>query len=702
MQDITRQQIKKNDIVNRYLKLKSLPDNINYQSFVSMSYYENYTGQNPISPGKNILNIGEQHHTADEGFYYFIGFLNNLIKKNSHLNSCLDFVLEHAYTDQHKYLQNEELTELGSVRPSVNTINELRNLLDNRRILKGFRVHQTDTRLGFEGFYLSIIYLLGYLEEIDESFVEPFILSVGAFIYNINNEKYINKEKIQSKFWEMFIIIEKEGILEKNQASEFQKLAQDTNLSQQDRRYYALNSTNPHSRNVEQIFESVLGYMIYAWGYKDKTEFLENIDEIDSSYYVGLSPKRYYDYLKTKKDKNYVENYILQYKSMDEKFAKQLDNIDPDYFVENAKDLIFVYLFLEKRYRLSTAVFYDIQTVSRIFRKFDDSKGRFKSCDEKNKSLRNIIIYSGNNHTQNINEFLGELPTLRLLSKPIQGITWKRYFKEMDTKQVSPKLSFGHFKKFKNSASKLQFPTNFDYFGYNKKIINELKQETKVRNYLQIEKKLMQQQEKAKMKQRQERKLQEERKKKQKELQEKENIQRRRQRNKKYTMELNQFGTEFNNYNGPGIFTGTLLNSKPNKGEIQFANGNHFKGKYLDNGDSLYGVLTFTDGTKLDGIIKKDNRKKYNGKLTMNNNDYINGFFDSDFNLQLTEDFQFKMDNYEYIYFVGDNIDLPDELEDKMTQQKIRQINKQLFQKQNINYKVLKQFSDKLRRQYEF
>ena len=86
----------------------------------------------------------------------------------------------------------------------------------------------------------------------------------------------------------------------------------------------------------------------------------------------------------------------------------------------------------------------------------------------------------------------------------------------------------------------------------------------------------------------------------------------------------------------------------------------------------------------------------------MNNNDYINGFFDSDFNLQLTEDFQFKINNYEYIYFVGDNIDLPDELEDKITEQKIRQINKQLFQKQNINYKVLKQFSDKLRRQYEF
>ena len=61
LQDITQQQIKKNNIVNRYLNLKSLPDNINYQSLVSMSYYENYKGQNPNSPGKNILNIGVQN-----------------------------------------------------------------------------------------------------------------------------------------------------------------------------------------------------------------------------------------------------------------------------------------------------------------------------------------------------------------------------------------------------------------------------------------------------------------------------------------------------------------------------------------------------------------------------------------------------------------------------------------------------------------
>ena len=179
---------------------------------------------------------------------------------------------------------------------------------------------------------------------------------------------------------------------------------------------------------------------------------------------------------------------------MDKKFTKQLDYIDRDYFLDNPKDLIFTYLF-ELGYPQSTSVFYDIQTISRIFRKFDDSKGRFKSCDEENKSLRNIIIYSGNNHTLNINYFLSELPTLRLLSEPILGEIWQTYFEEMDTKKVSPKLSFGRFRRFRRyNGSELQFPTNFDYFGYNEKIINKLKQETNVRNYLQIENRMKEKQ----------------------------------------------------------------------------------------------------------------------------------------------------------------------------------------------------------------
>ena len=180
---------------------------------------------------------------------------------------------------------------------------------------------------------------------------------------------------------------------------------------------------------------------------------------------------------------------------MVKKFAKQLDNIDPDYFVENPKDLIFVYFFKYlpeiTNFRWSS-LFYDIQTVSRIFRKFNDRKGRFKTCDEENKSLRNIIVYSGNGHTLRINNFLKELPRLRLEPNDKEKI----YVKLIDTeqKQVSPKLSFGD-----SDSIVRQFPTNFDYFGYNGKIIDKLKQKFNVQNYLQIQKKLIQQQKERKL-----------------------------------------------------------------------------------------------------------------------------------------------------------------------------------------------------------
>ena len=206
-----------------------------------------------------------------------------------------------------------------------------------------------------------------------------FISTVAAFIYNIDNEKYINKEKNQSEFWEMFVLIEKEGILKKNPLQDFKILSQDTDLSgQKDRKYYEDNNRNSDSRYVMEFFESVLGYIMDEWGYNDKTDLLKYIDEMDSDDYLGLSPKGYYDYLETNMLST-IGRYILHYKSMDKKFAKQLDNIDPDYFLDNAKDLIFVYLFFENGYSLSTVVFYDIQTISRIFRKFDDSKGRFQS-----------------------------------------------------------------------------------------------------------------------------------------------------------------------------------------------------------------------------------------------------------------------------------------------------------------------------------
>ena len=69
----------KKDIVDKFFKLnKDIPDEITYNSLMSVSYYENYTAQNQNIIGKNILNIGERHFSVDENFEHFIHFLQKL------------------------------------------------------------------------------------------------------------------------------------------------------------------------------------------------------------------------------------------------------------------------------------------------------------------------------------------------------------------------------------------------------------------------------------------------------------------------------------------------------------------------------------------------------------------------------------------------------------------------------------------------
>ena len=113
--------------------------------------------------------------------------------------------------------------------------------------------------------------------------------TVAAFIYNIDNEKYINKKENQSKFWQMFLDIERKGIL-KNQLVYIDK----KNMSQQEVKYHQ-NRQKQYNLKVEyatKFLDSVLGYMMDFWVY-DKTELLQS-DEIDG---FGLSPKGYYNYL---------------------------------------------------------------------------------------------------------------------------------------------------------------------------------------------------------------------------------------------------------------------------------------------------------------------------------------------------------------------------------------------------------------------
>jgi len=168
--------------------------------------------------------------------------------------------------------------------------------------------------------------------------------------------------------------------------------------------------------------------------------------------------------------------------------------------------------------------FYDIQTICRVFRKFDESKERYSSCDQNDKSMRNVIIYSGNTHTQNINKFLQALPVMEV----------NEYTGKLDmgtnVKLIgTPVLCFGKVGDFselydipgmdyrpRQLSDEIKIPSKYDYFDYNKKIIQKLKNDYNVKQYTQLSKAIEKEEEERKMKQQQQQlKRKEERKMKQ-------------------------------------------------------------------------------------------------------------------------------------------------------------------------------------------
>ena len=141
---------------------------------------------------------------------------------------------------------------------------------------------------------------------------------------------------------------------------------------------------------------------------------------------------------------------------------------------------------------MHSANFYDINTLCRVFRKFDQSKYRYTSCDQADKSMSNVIIYSGNNHTEHFNQFLLDLPAMEVdyLSIYMDG-----------EKTETPVLFFGDvgdttqnkiYEVERKFPTRVGIPTNFDYFNYNKKIVQKLKNDYNVKQYTQLPKLLEQ------------------------------------------------------------------------------------------------------------------------------------------------------------------------------------------------------------------
>ena len=721
----SQRQIAQAKIVDNVLKVPSLPDNITYKSLLSMTYFENYKGFNSggSAPGKNILNIGEQHYGIDDEFTRFEDFMDTLVAKNQYLGLCLDFVYESGLSNINNspLFQKQGLNNISKAfrQDKSSTLVTLRNFFAGKTIVKGFRAHHTDTRLGFDGFFGTLVAISGFFKF--DSYDNRIVLKYIYDYYQPHEDKTI----IEMILFNILLKIDADNINNVNEAKQnISKMKQlysknpstfeiyygnyDDSITFYENRLQRLNFNNKY---YKMFVVSIKNFVQKAVGQKLKQKIDKNtLNEDDMT---AVNRENYYKYLEEKgSDRNSVENEIFNNKRFDLKFRKQIDNLDARYFKSDPKETIMLY-YLQYIKMSKQVYFYDIQTICRVFRKFDESKERYSSCDQNDKSMRNVIIYSGNAHTQNINKFLQLLPQMEV----------NEYTGKLDmegNKIETPVLSFGDVgesiekailnrpdyddEKFSNDV---EIPSKYDYFHYNRKIIQKLKHDYNVKQYTQLSKAIQKEEEERKMKQKEKRQLQQKAKRKreekakiQRDREYRAKIQEQKQRNKKYTMNLQQFGTEFNEFNGPGTFTGTLLNSKPNKGKIKFANGDHFKGKYYANVDELGGDMTFMNGTKFDGYVTKDDKKKYHGKLYINDEDYINGVFDSDFNIDESHYTEFKIDNNKYSYSYDYKMfSAPEQLEDKVSKQKLNQLGKQLFQKQNVNYDVLKQFSDKMNRQ---
>lgn len=130
---------------------------------------------------------------------------------------------------------------------------------------------------------------------------------------------------------------------------------------------------------------------------------------------------------------------------------RQMDNVNPKFF--NRKELYefsidkFDYikeLFTHpKWYLLNICMLYtDIYTITRIFRDF---KNKGHLCDKLSNTSQNIILYGGNSHIENIQEFIQNYVLNRTFPKDYD------YFGLNQEKESSNKSSNKYMKPYKSS-----------------------------------------------------------------------------------------------------------------------------------------------------------------------------------------------------------------------------------------------------------
>ena len=497
----SQRQIAQSKIVDTVLKLPKLPPKIEYDSLVSMTYFQNYKGFNRNAPGKNILNIGEQHYGIDYGFSQFEDFLDMLVAKNKYLGECLDFVYESGLKNVNKspLFQKQGSDKITrKFRNQSSTLVSLRNYFDGKTIIKGFRAHHTDPRLGFDGFFSTLInisrnydldyeYLVRYIYD----FTDGSSFDITELEMQIFNELLtLDTDNLESQKKTKQTIQKLKKIYSEN-PSNFEMIV-GVNYDES-MKYYERDLKNIEIDNMDykKFINSINDFVRKTVGY---WRLKENGNILVKEDMTKVNREMYYKYLEQKRwERNYVEDDIFRNKRFDLKFRKQIENLDTRYFQSDPKKTILLYYLNTKYiYPQDSANFYDINTLCRVFRKFDQSKYRYTSCDQADKSMSNVIIYSGNHHTEKFNQFLLDLPAIKVEYGNIS----------MDGKKIeTPVLFFGDigdttqnkiYKVEKKNPTRVEIPTNFDYFNYNKKIVQKLKDVYNVKQYTQLPKAIQQ------------------------------------------------------------------------------------------------------------------------------------------------------------------------------------------------------------------
>jgi hypothetical protein len=378
------------------------------QSFLGLSYWQNFNGQSvDTTITKNILNIGEQHYLPTEKFKRFLEFLKEMITKNKIVKGCLDVMIEMDYKfknktpiTQTKSIQDEEF----NMEKSFQTLEVLRDFCMENEGLIGTRFHFTDTRFTYKKtisseiiwyvneflniFYMNLKKKSDYEElRIPETIDLKLFRDIIFFIYDYSPIGYDQKEG-RRNVWLLFENVENfEKIYDEFYNNKYKEL-QTLNLSKGDKNYFKRFYTkNPKTVN----FHNMIKEIIYKHRSLKKDLGELTIDLIYDNYLL----------FKDEEEK-------MNVKKLDSKIRKQFNNLDSSYFESEPKNIIMTYfVYIQKIMQNEdiSDVFYDINTVCRMFRIFDKEKKRFPSCDNNN-SNKNILIYSGDWHRKNIDNFL--------------------------------------------------------------------------------------------------------------------------------------------------------------------------------------------------------------------------------------------------------------------------------------------------------